>query len=995
MLVLFTITLPVQALDAQKSFRDFVVDRWDVEQGLPQITVLATAQDAQGYLWFGTQAGIARFDGMHFQRFNTQDAPSLNGNVQALLFDDAQRLWIGTARGLTILENATFRNITPVAQSFPVYALARQHNTVLIASTDGIYTYENNALRRLHALSAPALSLINIDDALWVGSTGQAFRITNNTIESFPLPAALKNAAINTLAMRNNTLWAGTSRGLYQLHHTQWLAAAGPEIGTTTSIENLYVDRHDNLWLSTPQLLARLRPDATIERISELPGGSTIRSVFEDRDGNLWLGTQAAGVLRVWNGYARHIRMDDGLASALIWTLEKAADGSIWIGTGNGVNRWHQGKLETLIQGAALPHPDVYTLLPENGQTWIGTRLGVFLLRNGILESPTQLAAIRDAQVNGILRDRKKRLWFATSQGVFLLDGQRLTQYAERAGLSDPRVRIVHETRHGRILLGTPHGLYEWGDNRITNLGESTGLNPDIAVTALAELQDGRWVVGSSDSNNLHIFNGTRWQSLGAKQHLPANIPFFFTEQDGALWVAGMQGVYRLPFAQLDQALSAKPVPLKADIIINSGMDQQGGQVDKCCNGTGHGRGLLDGKMLWFPTRDGILQVASNDLPIPPEHHVLIESVHEGEQHFDTTNDTLQLPIDARSPKISFTLPNFNPAYAPDLRYRLKGHSDTWEHVTNASQRLASYSNLPPGQYTFEVLDFNQPTPETTAARLHLIIPPHFQETLLFRLVLLAALFFLIWLIYLTQRYSHERQRHVLEQQVLERTAELQEANTKLKELSFTDALTGLHNRRYLSQQIPLDLSFYDRNTNYQTGKDAAVFVLLDIDHFKRVNDTWGHAAGDRLLEQVAQLLSDMRRQGDYVARWGGEEFLMVLRPLPRGSLPEIGNRICSRIADHVFDLGNGVTHHVTVSVGLVECPPFYTHPHLLAWEQIITLADRAMYRVKTSGRNGWLACCAKPGAALPNTLSSPIDNPQKLLDLGALEFCGDSLHTG
>jgi len=148
------------------------------------------------------------------------------------------------------------------------------------------------------------------------------------------------------------------------------------------------------------------------------------------------------------------------------------------------------------------------------------------------------------------------------------------------------------------------------------------------------------------------------------------------------------------------------------------------------------------------------------------------------------------------------------------------------------------------------------------------------------------------------------------------------------------------------------------------------------------------------VLEQLGQLLGELKRSGDYVARWGGEEFLLVLRPLARGSVASIGERLCSRIAAHRFDLGNGAEHRLTVSVGLVECPLFRDHPDLLGWEQLVTLADRAMYAVKNSGRNGWMGYRPLPQARLPEDVSGYRDNPRQLLDSGLLELFGASAST-
>ena len=155
-------TLPAAALDPAKPFRDYVTDNWGVEQGLPQISVLAITQDEAGYYWFGTQAGLARFDGVHFQRYTQYDAAELSSNIQALLSDGPQRLWVGTARELLLFENGRFQAIpatTPGTPEriFPVSALLKQADgRVLVAGPDGIYTVDGKRLQRLHALPGPA-----------------------------------------------------------------------------------------------------------------------------------------------------------------------------------------------------------------------------------------------------------------------------------------------------------------------------------------------------------------------------------------------------------------------------------------------------------------------------------------------------------------------------------------------------------------------------------------------------------------------------------------------------------------------------------------------------------------------------------------------------------------------------------------------------------------------------------------------------------------------
>src|SRR5690606_18429941 len=166
---------------------------------------------------------------------------------------------------------------------------------------------------------------------------------------------------------------------------------------------------------------------------------------------------------------------------------------------------------------------------------------------------------------------------------------------------------------------------------------------------------------------------------------------------------------------------------------------------------------------------------------------------------------------------------------------------------------------------------------------------------------------------------------------------------------------------------------------------EAMVFALLDLDHFKSVNDQHGHAAGDRVLQQLAQLLNQQVRSGDYVARWGGEEFLMVFRPLPPQHLPVIGDRLRGAVAAHRFDIGGDEPVHLTCSVGLVEVARRRDSRGTPGWEQWVEVADRALYHVKHHGRDGWAAFRAPPGADAATVLGALGGDAERLIAAGRL----------
>jgi diguanylate cyclase (GGDEF)-like protein len=132
-------------------------------------------------------------------------------------------------------------------------------------------------------------------------------------------------------------------------------------------------------------------------------------------------------------------------------------------------------------------------------------------------------------------------------------------------------------------------------------------------------------------------------------------------------------------------------------------------------------------------------------------------------------------------------------------------------------------------------------------------------------------------------------------------------------------------------------------------------FVMIDLDHFKEINDSAGHAAGDAVLRQMRELLESVSRTSDIIVRWGGDEFLLVARELSGDGLADLSERIRSSIAQHIFDIGEGRVVRTTCSVGFACYPFFKEQLDALSWEQVISVADRALYVAKASGRNAWV----------------------------------------
>ena len=200
--------------------------------------------------------------------------------------------------------------------------------------------------------------------------------------------------------------------------------------------------------------------------------------------------------------------------------------------------------------------------------------------------------------------------------------------------------------------------------------------------------------------------------------------------------------------------------------------------------------------------------------------------------------------------------------------------------------------------------------------------------------------------------------------QLLEKNLELEEAYKALEDVSLTDQLTGLRNRRFFLQHVDADVGLslrrYDdplrvgvNERDSTPGRDL-VFFMVDLDHFKEVNDVHGHAAGDAVLVQMQERLREVFRESDYLIRWGGEEFLVLARATHREDAKVVAERIRAAVANRAFVLPDGTALSKTCSIGFACFPFVPAQPRLMSWSEVVELADQGLYLVKRSGRNAW-----------------------------------------
>jgi len=220
------------------------------------------------------------------------------------------------------------------------------------------------------------------------------------------------------------------------------------------------------------------------------------------------------------------------------------------------------------------------------------------------------------------------------------------------------------------------------------------------------------------------------------------------------------------------------------------------------------------------------------------------------------------------------------------------------------------------------------------------------------------------------------------------RTAELAQANSVLSQLSVTDPLTGLRNRRHLDLSLPAAVAqvnrvYRDRNAGFPERAKSNVdiaFFIVDIDRFKSVNDRFGHAAGDKVLVSMASLLGAATRESDAVVRWGGEEFLIVARNSNRLLAKVLANRVVTEMRRTEFEIGGGTSIRLTCSLGFAVYPFFVDEPERVGWNHLVGLADHCLYAAKQSGRDAWIGLQPRTGVTagdFPGAFSN--DDPRSI----------------
>lgn len=971
--------------------------RISVDDGLAQNSVESILQDRLGFLWFGTQEGLNRYDGYEFvvHRAGHEEGLLSNSDILALIEDGDGDLWVGTGGGLHWLDLQTGR-----FHAIHIPELEQPEIVVVVEDGDGRIWFGTAAgglcvveepktgrdearLLTTEELSAsaiiPALAP-GADGEVWAASDGQLLRVDLEGQDAQVTVALEGVGPVSVLAAEaSGHIWVGRPSGaLFLFDPVSGRTRSFPE--APERILALLPQADGKLWIGARagglSLLDPLSGEIVTHRHDPTDTTSLseddVAGLYEDRLGNLWIGTWNGGVSRL-DPYAqafRTIRHDPRVADSLpdddVVALKEAPDGRLWTGSRNGILAVGDpvaGSFETVPLGLPVT-TRIRSLAQKQQDILVGTTRGLFRLdavtgRTKPLGAALRAARLQDRRVEALLATAET-LWIATDQtliveGPELVDRHDLPLVGAISALfasSDDRLWVG--SAFGELLVGERdpvtgrHEFQQGGGPGIEGALRDRGF-----ITSLTEDATGRVWIGTRKGLARLDLDSDSVTWLDRQDGMPSQqVVGVVVDPDGLLWLGTNRGITRLD-------------PSTGTLSHFGSVEgaQGTGYADRAYTAGGSGVFYFGGRGITaFDPADVLIN------PHPPEVVFTgLDILHEQvEPQWRDPGSSLERDIssaraltlgpDASVFSVEFAGLHYSDPGGNRYRYRLEGFDTEWIE-TDAAHRVATYTRLAPGEYVLRVRAGTK-TGVWNPSEASLVIealPPWWRTRGA------IATWFVLGGVALLGLGREVRRRTELRVALAEREA--------LRRASLTDPLTGLSNRRfldgYLQHEVPRVIRAHEGDRTLGDSPTDLLFVLIDLDHFKPINDRHSHAVGDQLLKAVASALAGAIRGSDLAVRWGGDEFLVVSRFVDHRLAASTAERLRLAVEQVAVSTAAGESIRCTASIGYALFPFLATEPGALSWQRTLELADRALILTKKQSRNAHTGLVAGPDLTL------------------------------
>ena len=747
-----------------------VLDVWKSERGLPSNSVFAMTQDRSGYLWLGTQDGLARFDGKSFSLFARANTPAIRDDlIKTLYLDRSETLWIGSYMGeLVSLCQREFRmhRFGKRDVSRPIYCLVEDRRSNLWIGTNSGLFYrpagDDDRFFEIPGFAGKKIMGIVEDGSgrLWVGTaTNGLYRLEQGRWRHLPLSGSGAEAGINTLCLfRDGRVWIGARNGLYGIQGEAVVHLALGR-GLSDNIICLLEDRRGDLWAGTENGLYRIaNQKAGMVADAWASAGGLIYSLCEDSEGSLWVGTLGGGLIQMRDARFTFFFSPQGPGNEMARCLHEDESGFIWAGGTSGyLGRYNDDRFQEVILPSRRRNDDVQSLERDRTDSlWVGTSAGLLRFHGGALQTVPRLFPQKDIDVRCVLSDRRDRLWVAAwGQGLACRSpGGKNELFTSAAGLGDDRINCLLEDRLGNLWIGSESGV------RVARPGAGMAFRPRLALggcKAMSAYEDGNGAVWIGTFNHgLKVHKAGRWGSVTVDQGLFDNRVYAILEDAGDhLWLTSERGIFMAKKTELENAAFDPRQQVRGRLF-----DESDGLSSRVCNSGSPAAWKDKAERMWFATLKGVAlidptRMRRNEM-VPP---VLVEEMVVDNRSLPTSGNSpaapLQLPAGSKRFEFKYTALSFIRSEKIAFKYKLEGYDKEW--TSAGGRREAFYNDLRPGRYNFRVIAANADGVWNMAgASFAFFLRPFVYQTWWF--MVLAALAFSILSVLLWQllkRYLH------------------------------------------------------------------------------------------------------------------------------------------------------------------------------------------------------------------------------------------------
>jgi len=734
-------------LPADQVAQEFEQRSWHYQDGLPAERVWAISQTPDGFLWIGTQNGLARFDGDRFVVFDHVNTPALaNDDCRSLAVDTEGTLWIATSETLVSMVGNHFTRCGHWPKLAPTQRVPlgdRSGGGVWAGGDAKLLSWRHGKAENLTldkavpGANCQLEALVEQHGLLWAGGTAGLLQLDPATqrFAVTELPVEIQGLEVMSLWRSNqDELWALLSERLPSLggprpgfrlgciRDGRWQEnAAASAVWFPAEFQSHFLtgDAAGALWLPASINYIHRYVHGQLQRLALRREGANVYLLctFVDREGNLWLGTEMQGLQRWSSRKIRCYTPQDGLDHANTWTICETRDGSVLVGTDGGVSRLRQGRFTSLLRPDGSAVKEVRSIVEDSdGTIWIGTIRSLERIQNGEVIPAPLPGEWTESKVRALHPACDGGIWVGTVRGLTRIHGTTRTKYTMADGLGSDEVRAILEDRAGTLWVGTlGGGLSHLRGGRFTTWTRADGLCSDN-VWALHEGASGTIWIGT-ETGLCRLGNG-RVHSFAETEGL-LNLRVNCLQEDnlGRLWIGSDKGICWVDTRELEAVANRQRTKVQAvwygetDGLLSLETNGQKSNPAVCRTHDGH---------LWFPTTRGVAVIdpasASLDL-IEPRSAIAEVRANAKLVYGDEVpsprissrnrpgreiNEPIRFPPgEARVLEFRFSGITFDAPEKTRFRYRLIGLDDHW--LEAGTRREAYLTDLRPGRYRFEL----------------------------------------------------------------------------------------------------------------------------------------------------------------------------------------------------------------------------------------------------------------------------------------------------